>query len=119
MLLLLFSGPLLPLDLPKLEHTCTSCFPACVGDKCLLSIDVTYPKVRAARQGTGQGSGWVMAVQEQWHQSPHRVPVCVHSIAVSQLPMHQKAAAAAAAACCVGGICVSVPTLPVAASLPV
>ncbi|WIA37001.1 hypothetical protein OEZ86_008238 [Tetradesmus obliquus] len=37
-------GPLLPLDLPRLEHICTSCFPACVGDKCLLSIEVTYPK---------------------------------------------------------------------------
>jgi hypothetical protein len=39
------AGPLLPLDLPRLEHICTSCFPACVGDKCLLSIEVTYPKV--------------------------------------------------------------------------
>jgi hypothetical protein len=38
-----------PLDLPRLEHICTSCFPACVGDKCLLSIEVTYPKVRTAQ----------------------------------------------------------------------
>jgi hypothetical protein len=53
LLLLLLSccaGPLLPLDLPRLEHICTSCFPACVGDKCLLSIEVTYPKVRPAQQ---------------------------------------------------------------------
>ena len=29
--------------LPKLEHTCVSCFPRCVGDACLLSIDVYVP----------------------------------------------------------------------------
>ncbi|KAI8470431.1 MAG: Alpha/Beta hydrolase protein [Monoraphidium minutum] len=37
-------GPLTALSLPRLEHTCTSCFPACVGDKCLVSVEVTYPK---------------------------------------------------------------------------
>jgi hypothetical protein len=29
--------------LPKLEHTCVSCFPRCVGDACLLSIDAYVP----------------------------------------------------------------------------
>eukprot|EP00775_Hariotina_reticulata_P003057 gene3058-3338_t len=38
------TGPLTPLELPRLEHTCAVCFPACVGDKCLLSLSVTYPK---------------------------------------------------------------------------
>lgn len=38
-------GPFQPARLPRLEHTCSSCFPQCVGDKCRLRIDVTYPKV--------------------------------------------------------------------------
>lgn len=37
-------GPLTPLELPRLEHTCSACFPACVGSQCLLGIDVTLPK---------------------------------------------------------------------------
>jgi len=37
-------GPFQPARLPRLEHTCSSCFPQCVGDKCRLRIDVTYPK---------------------------------------------------------------------------
>ncbi|GBF88765.1 hypothetical protein Rsub_01666 [Raphidocelis subcapitata] len=37
-------GPLTALNLPRLEHICTTCFPACVGDRCLVSIDITYPK---------------------------------------------------------------------------
>lgn len=39
-------GPMGTIQLPRLEHTCSSCFPLCVGDRCLLRIDVTYPKVR-------------------------------------------------------------------------
>jgi hypothetical protein len=27
----------------ELEHTCTSCFPRCVGDACLLSIEALVP----------------------------------------------------------------------------
>lgn len=38
------AGPFTPARLPRLEHTCSSCFPQCVGDKCRLRIDVTYPK---------------------------------------------------------------------------
>lgn len=41
-------GPFEAVQLPRLEHTCSSCFPACVGDRCLLRIDVTYPKGAAA-----------------------------------------------------------------------
>ena len=29
--------------LPRLEHTCVTCFPKCVGDACLLGIDVHVP----------------------------------------------------------------------------
>lgn len=53
------AGPFQPIDLPRLEHTCTVCFPQCVGDRfikilseslrtqffrCLIRIQVTYPK---------------------------------------------------------------------------
>ena len=37
------SGPYGVKRLPKLEHTCVSCFPRCVGDACLLSIDAYVP----------------------------------------------------------------------------
>ncbi len=30
--------------LPRLEHTCSSLFPRCIGNQCLLRIDVVYPK---------------------------------------------------------------------------
>ena len=36
-------GPYGVKRLPKLEHTCVSCFPRCVGDACLLSIDAYVP----------------------------------------------------------------------------
>ena len=36
-------GPYRVRRLPKLEHTCVSCFPRCVGDACLLSIDAYVP----------------------------------------------------------------------------
>jgi pimeloyl-ACP methyl ester carboxylesterase len=43
-------GPFLALQLPRLEHTCAPCFPAsCVGDRCLQSIYVTYPRPLARR----------------------------------------------------------------------
>lgn len=37
-------GPLTVQRLPKLEHTCIRCFPACQINKCLLRVDVWYPK---------------------------------------------------------------------------
>ncbi|CAD7701989.1 unnamed protein product, partial [Ostreobium quekettii] len=37
-------GPLTPVRLPKLEHTCAGCFPQCVADRCLIRLDVLYPK---------------------------------------------------------------------------
>jgi hypothetical protein len=52
-------GPFLPIQLPRLEHTCTPCFPAsCVGDRCLQSIFVTYPRplARAAAAAAASAS---------------------------------------------------------------
>jgi len=44
-------GPFLALALPRLEHTCAPCFPAsCVGDRCLQSIYITYPRPLARRR---------------------------------------------------------------------
>ena len=37
-------GPLQAQRLPKLEHTCSQCFPACQTNKCLLRTEVWYPK---------------------------------------------------------------------------
>lgn len=37
-------GPLTAAMLPELEHTCTRCFPACLGNRCMLSLNVVYPK---------------------------------------------------------------------------
>jgi hypothetical protein len=36
-------GPYGVKRLPKLEHTCVPCFPRCVGDACLLSIEAYVP----------------------------------------------------------------------------
>lgn len=44
-------GPLEVVRLPRLEHTCTSCFPACVGTNCIIRLDVHYPKVSHAPVG--------------------------------------------------------------------
>ena len=30
--------------LPRLEHTCSSCFPACIGTSCLIRADIRYPR---------------------------------------------------------------------------
>ena len=40
-------GPFTPATLPRLEHTCSTCFPACTGTSCLVRVDVLYPKVSA------------------------------------------------------------------------
>ncbi|GAB4816095.1 hypothetical protein N2152v2_003141 [Parachlorella kessleri] len=37
-------GPFMPIRLPELEHLCTSLFPQCTADQCLLRIRVMYPK---------------------------------------------------------------------------
>ncbi|GMH41771.1 hypothetical protein BSKO_09681 [Bryopsis sp. KO-2023] len=36
-------GPFRPVSLPRLEHTCVDCFPQCIGARCLLRMNVTYP----------------------------------------------------------------------------
>ena len=41
-------GPLQPTRLPRLEHCCAKCFPACQINGCLLRVDVWYPKGGAA-----------------------------------------------------------------------
>ncbi|KAG2491734.1 hypothetical protein HYH03_009897 [Edaphochlamys debaryana] len=37
-------GPLATARLPRREHTCASCFPACVNASCTLRVEVVYPK---------------------------------------------------------------------------
>lgn len=37
-------GPLAVLPFPELEHTCSRCFPACLGNRCMLRLEVVFPK---------------------------------------------------------------------------
>jgi hypothetical protein len=38
------AGPFKTARVERQRHTCTSCFPNCVGDECLLRVNVTYPR---------------------------------------------------------------------------
>ena len=42
-------GPFATASLPRLEHVCTKCAPACTGSSCLVRCDFIYPK------GAGKG----------------------------------------------------------------
>lgn len=46
-------GPLGVSRLPLLEHTASSVYPDCVGDKCLLRISVFYPRGGTRIAGIG------------------------------------------------------------------
>ena len=46
-------GPLRVAQLPRLEHTCDVLFPACTGGRCLLRLDVFYPR------GGGSAGDWL------------------------------------------------------------
>lgn len=37
-------GPFSPVRLPPLEHTCASCFPLCADNRCLVRLQVVYPR---------------------------------------------------------------------------
>lgn len=37
-------GPLAVVPFPELEHTCSRCFPACLGNRCMLRLEVVFPK---------------------------------------------------------------------------
>jgi len=41
-------GPFTAMRLPKLEHTASSAFPACVTSQCLLRVTALYPKARGS-----------------------------------------------------------------------
>lgn len=38
------AGPFKTARVERQRHTCSSCFPNCVGDECLLRVNVTYPR---------------------------------------------------------------------------
>lgn len=38
------AGPLSSSAFPNLEHTCSRCFPACVGNRCMLRLGVFFPR---------------------------------------------------------------------------
>ncbi|CAK0746899.1 hypothetical protein CVIRNUC_001726 [Coccomyxa viridis] len=38
------AGPLSSSAFPNLEHTCSRCFPACIGNRCMLRLGVIFPK---------------------------------------------------------------------------
>ena len=37
-------GPLSSSAFPNLEHTCSRCFPACLGNRCMLRLGVIFPR---------------------------------------------------------------------------
>lgn len=37
-------GPFSPARLPPLEHTCASCFPLCADNRCLVKLQIVYPR---------------------------------------------------------------------------
>ncbi len=43
-------GPFTAMRLPKLEHTASSAFPACVTSQCLLRVTAFYPKAKGPGQ---------------------------------------------------------------------
>ena len=38
------AGPLSSSAFPNLEHTCSRCFPACIGNRCMLRLGVIFPR---------------------------------------------------------------------------
>ena len=38
------AGPLSSSAFPNLEHTCSRCFPACLGNRCMLRLGVIFPR---------------------------------------------------------------------------
>lgn len=38
------NGPLSSSAFPNLEHTCSRCFPACIGNRCMLRLGVIFPR---------------------------------------------------------------------------
>ena len=46
-------GPFQAVKLPRLEHTCSRCFPKCTGNKCLLRLSVFYPDKAASMKDGG------------------------------------------------------------------
>lgn len=61
-------GPFSPVRLPPLEHTCASCFPMCADNRCLVRLQVVYPRGGttvglkvgrlAAGEAGGMGNAW-------------------------------------------------------------
>ena len=49
------SGPLSSSAFPNLEHTCSRCFPACLGNRCMLRLGVIFP-----RDGKSKGTFLIM-----------------------------------------------------------
>ena len=54
--------------LPRLEHTCSSLFPRCIGNQCLLRIDIVYPKGVHTRQGDIRHLSSVTAFMCRWRR---------------------------------------------------
>jgi hypothetical protein len=38
------AGPLSSAAFPNLEHTCSRCFPACLGNRCMLRLGIIFPR---------------------------------------------------------------------------
>ena len=65
--------------LPRLEHTCSSLFPRCIGNQCLLRIDIVYPKsvhsdpTTRSASGLHTNMGFPYSIPVTWSPYAHRV----------------------------------------------
>ncbi len=67
------AGPFEVRRLPKLEHTASSVFPSCVGNRCMLRISVLYPKPKGA--AGEQLHHWQVLMPAQRGQQPASHPL--------------------------------------------
>ena len=56
------AGPLSSSAFPNLEHTCSRCFPACLGNRCMLRLGVIFP-----RDGRSKGMSTLCNSVAYWH----------------------------------------------------
>lgn len=55
------AGPLSSSAFPNLEHTCSRCFPACLGNRCMLRLGVIFP-----RDGRSKGMSTLCNFAAYW-----------------------------------------------------
>ena len=79
------AGPLSSSAFPNLEHTCSRCFPACIGNRCMLRLGVIFPKDGRSKGALAQPQMKLAMSSISWQKSsvqilnrgPHTDQCCV------------------------------------------